>query len=272
MLGKLRKWGGRIRRAIMRQLWPHRFVWQDDAELAGWFSYATGELIPGIAFGAEDVVADVGCGDGMATEFACRCGAEVYALDIDPQAIEALRRRMGRQQAGHGYHPVISDCDPIPLPEATATRVLAMEVLEHVDDPQRMLQELVRIGRPGALYLLTVPDPASEAVQRHVAPECYWRKPNHLRIFGRDEFARAVCDAGLSIEQRTHYSFFWSMWWTLFWAQRTDFKSGAPTTPVLNYWHKTWHALLRSPNGLHVRRALEEAMPKSQVIIARKAA
>jgi hypothetical protein len=120
--------------------------------------------------------------------------------------------------------------------------------------------------------LLTVPDPASEGVQRHLAPECYWRKPNHLRVFGREQLAEVVREAGLTIEERTHYSFFWSMWWALFWCDRGSVNFQAPATPALRYWYKTWHALLRSPNGLHVRRALEEAMPKSQVIIASKAA
>jgi SAM-dependent methyltransferase len=272
MLGKIRRVGGRIWQALLRKLLPHRYVKERDAEVSGWFCRARRELVPGFAFSEQDVVADVGCGDGMATEFACSCGAEVHAIDIDPAAIEALQGRMQRLHHGRGLHPIVSDSDPIPLPDATATRVLAMDVMEHVDDPQRFLNELVRIGRPGAFYLLTVPDPASEGVQRHLAPECYWRKPNHLRVFGREELAGMVCNAGLMIEQRTHYSFFWSMWWALFWCDRGGFQFGAPGTPVLKHWNKTWDALLRSPNGMHVRRALEQAMPKSQVIIARKAA
>jgi SAM-dependent methyltransferase len=272
MLGKIRSWSGRAWQGILRRLLPHRYVWERDAALSGWFSHATQELVPGFVVHGEDVVADVGCGDGMATEFACGCGAEVYAIDIDPAAIQAVQRRMQHRPLGRGLHPVVSDGDPLPLAASTATRVLAMDVLEHVDDPQRFLKELVRIGRPGALYLLTVPDPASEGVQRNLAPECYWQRPNHLRVFGREELADAVCGAGLTIEQRTHYSFFWSMWWALFWCDRTSVDFGAPGTAVMKYWYKTWHALLRSPNGLHVRKALEEAMPKSQVIIARKAA
>jgi SAM-dependent methyltransferase len=272
MLGKIRRVSGRIWQALLRKLLPYRYVWERDAEMSGWFCHTRRELLPGFAFSEQDVVADVGCGDGMATEFACGCGAEVYAIDVDTAAIEALQRRMQRQALGRGLHPVVSDCDPIPLPDSTATCVLAMDVMEHVDDPQRFLNELVRIGRPGARYLVTVPDPASEGVQRDLAPECYWRKPNHLRVFGREELADTVRSAGLTIEHRMHYSFFWSMWWALFWCDRGGFQFGAPATPVLKHWNKTWDALLRSPNGLHVRQALEHAMPKSQVLIARKAA
>ncbi|WP_215199644.1 methyltransferase domain-containing protein, partial [Escherichia coli] len=41
---------------------------------------------------------------------------------------------------------LVSDCDPLPLADATATRVVSTEVIEHVDDPRQFLAELVRVG------------------------------------------------------------------------------------------------------------------------------
>ncbi|MGH7172740.1 MAG: methyltransferase domain-containing protein, partial [Gemmataceae bacterium] len=158
------------------------------------------------------------------------------------------------------------------LSDGFATRIVAQEVMEHVDDPRQFLGELVRIGRPNALYLLSVPDPASESLQKSLAPAAYWSKPNHLRIFGREEFERLVRDAGLEIEKRLSYSFFWAMWWLLFWSGEGDFEIGSPGTAVLTHWHKTWTALLKTPNGPRIKQALDDLIPKSQVVVARKAA
>jgi SAM-dependent methyltransferase len=251
---------------------PHKVISQTEARLFGWFNEDRGELLTDFPVGGADTVVDVGCGTGMSSEFSSNLGAEVYAVDIDPEAIEAVQKRMRHMKPRRPFHTVLSDADPLPLPDGIATRVLAQEVMEHVDDPRQFLAELVRVGKPGAKYLLTVPDPASESLQKALAPDIYWRKPNHLRVFGRDEFDALVRDSGLVIERRTHFSFYWSMWWALFWSDKGGFDFGAPGTPVLEHWNKTWAALLKAPSGARIKQALDDFMPKSQILIARKAA
>jgi SAM-dependent methyltransferase len=272
MLSKVRNLAVRVKRGVERRVAPHRMVREMEAEQFGWFNHRTGELLSGFAIGGEDTVVDVGCGTGPACEFAARRGAEVYAVDIDPDAIAAVRKRMQGVELARPFHTVVSDSDPLPLPNGIATRVLAQEVMEHVDDPRRFVAELVRIGRPGARYLLTVPDPASEAVQKVLAPDLYWRRPNHLRVFERKEFEGLITAAGLRIEHRAYYGFFWSMWWALFWCGGRGTEFGGSVTPLLKRWNQTWAALLTTPGGDRVRRALDEFMPKSQIVIARKAA
>jgi SAM-dependent methyltransferase len=247
-------------------------VSRTEGEQFGLFNEQTRELIGGFAIGPDDTVVDAGCGAGYASTFASACGAAVYAVDVDANALSAIKERMRRQNPPRPFQTLLSDVNPLPLPDGLASRVVAQEVLEHVDDPHRFLGELVRVGRPGALYLLSVPDPVSESVQERLAPEAYWRKPNHLRIFQREEFADLVRDSGLIIEKRLSYSFFWSMWWFLFWSVEGEVVPGAPGTPVLAYWNKTWAALMRTPNGARIKQALDGTMPKSQVILASKAA
>ncbi len=270
MLKTLRKVA---RKALGRRfLASYKIISDIEARDFGWYNGDTGELLSGFSVGPEDTVVDVGCGPGLSSLFSSSRGAEVYAVDIDPEALRGIRERLQGQQPRRPLHTIQSDANPLPLPDAVATRVLAQEVMEHVDDPRQFISELVRVGRPGALYLLTVPDPASETIQKGVAPDIYWRKPNHVRIFGRDEFDRLVRDSGLEIVRRTRYSFYWSMWWALFWSDKGGFAFGAPGTPVLAYWNKTWAALLKTPNGPRIKQALDDFAPKSQILIARKAA
>jgi SAM-dependent methyltransferase len=264
----------RVRRALrpFRALGRHRYVPSLDGDRFGWFNLEKRELMPGFPIRDGDTCVDVGCGPGAASEFAALCGAEVHAVDVDPEAIRAVERRMKGWRLARPVHAILSDANPLPLPDGLATRVVAQEVMEHVDDPQQFIGELVRVGRPGALYLLSVPDPASEALLKTIAPEICWRKPNHVRVFGRDEFDRLVRGAGLEIVRRTRDGFFWSMWWALLWAMEGFFPAGAPGTPVLREWNKTWAALLQTPHGARVKQALDDFAPKSQILIARKAA
>lgn len=240
-----------------------------DAKQSGWFNNVTGELFEGFKIEPDDVFLDVGCGDGGACGFAALQKAYVIASDVDPEKVETVRCKLAESQA-RGFEAIVSDSNPLPLADGTASKVISLEVIEHVDDPVQFLSELVRVGKPDAQYLITCPDPVAEALQRELAPPAYWAKPNHVRVVQREELGALVERAGLKIEHRGQYSFFWAMYWVLFWAAKQEF--GQPDNPLLQHWANTWHALIANPNAGHIKKALDGFMPKSQIVVARKAA
>ena len=246
---------------------PSAHVGLRDAVLAGWYRQETGELFEGFRIGPEDVVADIGCGDGGNAAFCGRFAARVVVADIDPgrvaRTVERVRAAGARRVEGHA-----TDGDPLPIASATATRVVCTEVLEHVPDPARFLAELARIGQPGAEYLITVPDPVGERLQRPVAAPSYFAPPNHVRVIERDELARLVAAAGLRVTRQTGFGFYWTVWMTMFWSCGVDLA--APHHPVLDGWARAWNGLLDTEEGRQAKRALDAALPKSQVILARK--
>lgn len=241
---------------------------QTEAYLSGWFQHETGELFTGFPIAAEDSVLDIGCGDGPFAQFCAEQGAEVIFADIDPHKVASVENLL-KQSRARSVMPLVTDANPLPLPDERVNRVIAMEVLEHVDDPAQFIKELVRVGKPGALYLFTVPDALGEQVQKHLAPDSYFQHPNHIRIFERAQFEQLVRDAGLQIEHKSTYGFYWVIWWSMFWACKQDLSP--PWHPLLESWHNTWSLLLSLPDGPRIKKALDETMPKSQLIIARKA-
>ncbi len=242
-------------------------VGRRDAQDSGGFDHRTGELRPGFAITEKDVVVDVGCGNGNESLFCAERGAAVIFVDIDAGAVETTANRL----AGLGARKLtslVSDCDPLPLPSRGASKIIAAEVIEHVDDPSRFLRELVRVGKPGAHYLLTAPDPRAEHLQKGLAPDGHFEKPNHIRIIERDAFETMTADAGLTVERHGYYGFHWAIWWMFFWICNVDLAS--PLHPLLESWSDTWEALLDAPGAAEVRRDLNELLPKSQYIVARK--
>jgi hypothetical protein len=58
------------------------------------------------------------------------------------------------------------------------------------------------------------------------------------------------------------------MWWILFWACNVDLSN--PRHPILESWDQVWTGLLATHQGAKTQKALDELMPKSQIILARK--
>lgn len=235
-----------------------------DAMLSGWFKNDSGELFTGFPITADDVVVDVGCGDGSNLGFAARQGATVVAVDIDEDAIETARGILSEFPSAR-FH--VATAEEIPVEDGQATRIICTEVLEHVDDPAVVVAELERIGAPGALYLITCPDPLHEEMQSHVAPQSYFEKPNHIRRIERDELVELLQAGGLEVLSQDTYGFYWSIWWALFWAADVDLGE---SHPLLDGWSNVWRQLLETDRGKLLKEQLDEFLPMSQLIIARK--
>jgi ubiquinone/menaquinone biosynthesis C-methylase UbiE len=239
-----------------------------DLSESGWFNQETGELYPHFAISDRDVVLDVGCGEGGKAAFCARQGAHIIFVDIDEDKVHHAAKLLATEKARQ-LTPIVGDCNPLPLSDASVSRIIASEVLEHVEEPIRFLDELVRVGSAGSLYLLTVPDPVAENVQRKLAPSVYFEKPNHIRIFERQEFADLVSDSGLKIIHRGASGFYSALWWQFFWTTGVNDLSN-PVHPLLDRWSETWRALLDTSDGLKIKAALDQFMPKSQCIVAMK--
>lgn len=253
--------------AVARDVDPF-MVGLREAGIDGWFNASTGALYPGMTIRAEDTVLDLGCGDGGITSFCARAGADLIIADIDGSKIDATKQRLLAANA-KSVKTLVTDANPLDLPDAAVTRVICTEVLEHVDDPAAVMRELVRVGRAGAFYLISVPDASAENLQKPVADPVYFQKPNHIRIIGRDEFRSMVERAGLIVESHTTSSFYWALWWSFFWlCNQHDMR--APWHPLLKTWAETWEILMRTPNGLVLKSELDKLIAKSQIIVARK--
>jgi SAM-dependent methyltransferase len=251
-----------------------------DAAISGWFKLElNGELFPGFGVGPDDVLLDVGCGQGAYSAVCGRTGAHIISVDIDAENVAETGRHVA-ETAARAFTPIVGDANPLPLEDNSVTKVISTEVIEHVDDPAVFLRELVRVGRPGARYLLAVPDALQEGIQRQVAPPEFFMKPKpgegsirglssgHLRTIGRDEFERMVTAAGLVVESVRLTSFYWALWFAFFWICNVDFND--PRHPLLTQWARTWKTVLDAPDGRKVKARLDNFMPKSQIIVARK--
>lgn len=239
-----------------------------DRVLEGWFNGKTGELAKGVRVRATDTVVDVGCGDGAFIGFCARQGAEVVFVDRDEASLATTEARI-KDSPAHAYRAILSECDPIPLEDDTGDLVICTEVLEHVADPVSLVRELVRVAKPGAQLMITVPDYRSEKLVATTAPPQYFEAPNHIRIFAPGQLREMLVDAGLEIETEQWVGCFWSMYQTLAWLPGEE-DSPVPADEIPDHWTRLWKALQEHPKGGVIRDALNELLPRTHSIVARK--
>jgi len=99
------------------------------------------------------------------------------------------------------------DITRLALPDASFDAVMAVDVLEHIDDDRAAMRELHRVLRPGGWALLRVPldatraqtlqDPAIQSPADRARE--YWH-PLHLRLYGRD-FPDRLREAGFTVRE-----------------------------------------------------------------------
>lgn len=94
------------------------------------------------------------------------------------------------------------NADRLPFRDGVFDTVLAMAVMEHVDDPVACMREAARVLAPGGRLVMTTPTPMGDRIHhflarfnitsRHAAEE-------HQSVMGRAELHAAIRRAGLQV-------------------------------------------------------------------------
>ena len=96
-------------------------------------------------------VLDLGCGGGFMAEAMHERGAHVIGVDPTVAAIIAARAHAREQGISIDYR--VGDGEAIPIADQSVDVVVCVDVLEHVADLERVLDEIVRVIKPGGFFL-----------------------------------------------------------------------------------------------------------------------
>jgi len=157
---------------------------------------------------APQSVLDVGCGEGVLTyRWAERLGEKpIVGLDLpDPK----LEDEWGGRRRENLEFRAFAGGD-LPFPDGSFDLAAAIEVLEHVPDPERTLSEMARVA--ARHLLVSVPrEPLWRAL--NVARGAYVRElgntPGHVNHWSKRSFVRAAGRYGEVIEARSPFP--WTM-------------------------------------------------------------
>jgi 2-polyprenyl-3-methyl-5-hydroxy-6-metoxy-1,4-benzoquinol methylase len=140
-------------------------------------------------------VLDVGCGDGVLSSMLVGQGARVSGIDLDLTGV-SLARDILRQH--HGEQVSLLQASGLTLPFAAGVfdAVVCTEVIEHVDAPETLLQEIARVLVAGGKAVLTTPCRVSE----------YPQDPQHVQEFFPDQMKALVAPYFGEVEIRLSHA------------------------------------------------------------------
>jgi ubiquinone/menaquinone biosynthesis C-methylase UbiE len=126
-------------------------------------------------------ILDVGCGRAWVAENFLKKNVQVYSLDISiTNPIKAIKIYPDKNHFG-----IVADSFTLPFPNESFDCVIASEIIEHVIDPQKFIQELIRVVKKnGSLVIST---PYKEKIQYYLCIHCNQVTPVHAHIHSFDE-------------------------------------------------------------------------------------
>ncbi len=95
-------------------------------------------------------ILDVGCGGGLVCEPLARLGAEVTGIDADPVAIETAQEHAAQSGLTIDYRNGAAE-----NLKTKYDAVLALEIIEHVDNPAEFVRTISKLVKPGGLAIFS---------------------------------------------------------------------------------------------------------------------
>lgn len=99
-------------------------------------------------------VLDAGCGDGVLIDFLSKTkNYNVYGIDNSDEAISFAKKRLNR----NNVELVVGDVYKLPYPDDFFDIICSTEVIEHLNYPEKFLEELSRVSKKGSTVIITTP-------------------------------------------------------------------------------------------------------------------
>ncbi|MBW2028487.1 MAG: class I SAM-dependent methyltransferase [Deltaproteobacteria bacterium] len=137
-------------------------------------------------------VLDVGCGTGIILKVLEKFGTP-YGVELSPQAIEFLKKRDLERIA-------CADANQsIPFKSGTFTIITCLDVLEHLDNDLGLMEEMLRVCKPGGYIFVTVPAFGALWSGHDVAL-------HHKRRYARNKLLEVIGNLRCTVEKASYYN------------------------------------------------------------------
>jgi 2-polyprenyl-6-hydroxyphenyl methylase / 3-demethylubiquinone-9 3-methyltransferase len=93
-------------------------------------------------------ILDVGCGGGLLTNFLAQEGYQVTGIDLSEPSLAAAAKMDSTKSVVYRK----ADAYDLPFNDGEFSVVTCFDFLEHVSDPNRVIQEIMRVLAPGGLF------------------------------------------------------------------------------------------------------------------------
>ncbi len=153
---------------------------------------------------SDKSVLDVGCGGGVFSESMATNGAKVTAIDLAQDSLEVAKLHLYESELNINYQEISAE-DFATDNEACFDVIVCMEMLEHVPDPQSIVNACAKILKPGGWLFLSTINRSAKAmalgifVAEHVMGLVPKGTHHFEQLIKPSELANGVEKAGLTV-------------------------------------------------------------------------
>lgn len=91
---------------------------------------------------------DVGCGGGLFSNIAAKRGHEVTGIDLSESSLHVAKKHDATGKVNY----IHASAYELPFSGGSFDVVTALDILEHVESPRRLIHEAARVLKPGGLF------------------------------------------------------------------------------------------------------------------------
>jgi ubiquinone/menaquinone biosynthesis C-methylase UbiE len=137
----------------------------------------------------NEKILDVGFGLGYGLNILSIKAGEVNGVDIDQKVLDYCNGTLMGKNPKLGILTIFDGYN-LPFPDNAFEVVTCVDVLEHVEDYERLIGEMLRVSRKGVF--LSTPNRRPEYTNRDGSPKNYW----HLREWSFEELEKILSRFG----------------------------------------------------------------------------